>query len=259
MSKKQEQKIKHVAIIMDGNGRWAQARRHRRIWGHVKGSSVVSRIVEEASNIGVKSLTLYAFSSENFSRPIEEVKTLFLLLKKYLQKERQRLIKNEIRFKVIGDYSALPDETKNMIISLESETKNLSGMKLNFAFGYGSRKELIKSFNRFIQEHPGKSIDESELEKYLSTSDSGDVDLMIRTGGDYRISNFLLWQSAYAELFFTNTPWPEFTTDEFKMIIESVESRERRFGQVCATMQLSESQIVAKKNEEILKTSKSNE
>lgn len=224
--------IKHVAIIMDGNGRWATSRFHPRVWGHVRGSSVVSNIVQEADNLGVKALTLYAFSTENFSRPIEEVKTLFKLLKKFLLKERARIIKNQIRFKVIGDVSTLPQETQSLIQEIENESKNFNGLKLNFAFGYGSRAEIVKAVNDYIKNNPQKLISEKDLENHLYNPESGDVDLLIRTGGDFRISNFLLWQSAYAELWFTGTPWPDFTVSEFRNIIAEVRNRERRFGTI---------------------------
>ncbi len=227
--------IKHVAIIMDGNGRWAQKRFHPRVWGHIRGSSIVSQIVEEADNLGLSALTLYAFSTENFSRPLNEVKTLFRLLKKFLLKERARLIKNQIRFRVIGDTSSLPDETKILIQQLEDETKAFQGLKLSFAFGYGSRAEIVKAVNNFIQTNPQKFINEEELGTRLYHPESKDVDLIIRTGGEQRISNFLLWQSAYAELYFTQTAWPDFTPKEFAHIINEVKTRQRRFGTVEAS------------------------
>ena len=224
------EKIKHVAIIMDGNGRWAQERAHRRLWGHVRGSRVVSSIVEQASDMGLKALTLYAFSTENWSRPLPEVQALFLLLKKFLKQEEKRIIANNIRFKVIGDSSRLPVETRKMISDLEERTVNATGLKLSFAFSYGGRDELVKAINTYIEKNPGKAIDEEALSKNLMTADCGDVDLLIRTGGDQRISNFLLWQNAYAELYFTEKKWPEFSPSDFKEIVENVALRERRFG-----------------------------
>lgn len=224
--------LKHVAIIMDGNGRWATSRFHPRVWGHIRGSSVVSNIVEEADKLEIKSLTLYAFSTENFSRPLEEVKTLFKLLRKFLLKERARIVKSKIKFKVIGDITTLPLETQDLIKSIENETKNFEGLNLNFAFGYGSRSEIINSVNIFIKNNPQQLITEKILENNLYNSEAGDVDLLIRTGGDFRISNFLLWQSAYAELHFTHTPWPDFTRTEFRNIISEVRNRERRFGTI---------------------------
>ncbi len=224
--------IKHVAIIMDGNGRWANERYHPRIWGHVRGSSIVSDIVERASDLGLKALTLYAFSTENWSRPSEEVSSLFKLLKKFLIKEKKRIIANKIQFKIIGDISKLPNDTIQLINELTIETKDNSGLKLNFAFGYGSRKEIVDAVNNFISKNPGELISENILENNLYNPSAGDVDLLIRTGGDTRISNFLLWQISYAELYFTNTKWPDFTPDEFEKIMSSVSNRERRFGNI---------------------------
>lgn len=224
--------LKHVAIIMDGNGRWATSRFHPRVWGHVRGSSVVSNIVEEADGLGIKALTLYAFSTENFSRPLEEVKTLFKLLRKFLLKERPRIIKNHIKFRVIGDITTLPQETQDLIQSIEKETQDAQGLKLNFAFGYGARSEIVTAANSFIKKNPNVLMTEKDLEANLYNPAAGDVDLLIRTGGDLRISNFLLWQSAYAELYFSPTPWPDFTVTEFRNIILETKNRERRFGTI---------------------------
>lgn len=217
---------------MDGNGRWAESRFRPRVWGHVRGASIVSNIVEEADELGVEALTLYAFSTENWSRPVSEVQTLFSLLKKFLINERVRILKNKIRFRVIGDLSGLPSATKELIKNLEAETENLSGLKLTFAFGYGSRNEILHAVNKFIERNPNEKITEEGLSQQLYAPDLGEVDLLIRTGGDQRISNFLLWQIAYAELFFTQTPWPNFTRDEFREIVTKASLRERRFGNV---------------------------
>jgi undecaprenyl diphosphate synthase len=252
MSTEAKNKINHVAIIMDGNGRWAQERAHRRIWGHVRGSRIVSDIVEEAKENGVKALTLYTFSSENWSRPLDEIKTLFKLLKKYIIKEEKRIIKNRLRFKVMGDISRLPEKTRQLITDLEQKTSDMEGMKLTFAFSYGGRGEIIQAVNRFIEENPGEKITEAEMERCLLLPDIGDVDLMIRTGGDQRISNFLLWQSAYAELFFTESKWPEFTCKEFRDILDKVSGRERRFGSVDAKEKLEETVQLAEQNKVLL-------
>ncbi len=224
--------IKHVAIIMDGNGRWAKQRLRPRIWGHVRGSSVVSDIVQAADDNGIKSLTLYAFSTENWSRPKDEVFSLFKLLKKFLQKEKNRIIVNNINFKVIGDIDNLPQETISMIKEVEDLTSRATGLNLTFAFGYGGRAEIIQAFNAFSLKYPGQILKESELNQYFYRPEIGDVDLMIRTGGEKRISNFLLWQMAYAELYFTDTKWPDFTPKEFKNILQEVSKRERRFGNI---------------------------
>ncbi len=240
--------IKHVAIIMDGNGRWAGMRSHSRVWGHIRGSDVVSQIVEEADDFGLKALTLYAFSTENWSRPLTEVKVLFKLLKKFLLKERKRILKNKIQFKVIGEIDDLPDLTKKLILDLEEETKAMEGLKLTFCFGYGGRKEIVDSVNKFILSNPGKTLTEHDLQKNLYIPHMMDVDLLIRTGGDQRVSNFLLWQVAYAELFFTPTKWPDFTKREFREILESAKNRERRFGQIHAAPNLESSITQAQKN-----------
>lgn len=224
--------IKHVAIIMDGNGRWAKQRLRPRIWGHVRGSTVVSKIVQAADDAGVKALTLYAFSTENWSRPLEEVSTLFRLLKKFLSKERQRIISNNVKFKVIGEIANLPVETVKLIKEIEGQTANATGLHLTFAFSYGGRSEIIRAMNQYITVNPGQEISEKELNSLMYRPEAGDVDLMIRTGGEQRISNFLLWQMAYAELYFTPTKWPDFTPNEFKGILANVSNRERRFGNI---------------------------
>ncbi|MFN8369449.1 MAG: polyprenyl diphosphate synthase [Bacteriovoracaceae bacterium] len=246
--------IKHVAIIMDGNGRWATDKKHTRVWGHVRGSAKVSEIVEEADNLGIKALTLYAFSTENWSRPQLEVKTLFLLLKKFLKKESARIIKNNINFKVVGDYSGLPQDTQELIVNLEKTTQEFTGLKLRFAFNYGGRREIVDAVNKIINEKK-VNVTEADFDKYLYAPECGDVDLMIRTGGDSRISNFLLWQNAYAELFFTKTKWPDFTPADFRKIIEVFEGTNRRFGNVQSEIDLKTSQIKAQVNQESLSES----
>ncbi len=224
--------IKHVAIIMDGNGRWAKKRFRPRIWGHVRGSNVVSDIVEAADDLGLKALTLYAFSTENWSRPLEEVSSLFKLLKKFLQKEKARILANNIKFKVIGEIQNLPAETVSLIREVEEQSSQATGLQLTFAFNYGGRAEIIRAVNAFQIANPKKLMTEADLASLMYRPETGDVDLMIRTGGEQRISNFLLWQMAYAELFFTQTKWPDFTPNEFKQIIDHVSCRERRFGNV---------------------------
>ena len=239
-------KIKNVAIIMDGNGRWAKQRAHERVWGLIRGSSVVSNIVEAADDVGLKSLTLYAFSTENWSRPEFEVKTLFKLLKKFLLKERERIIKNQIQFKVIGDISKLPAATISLVKELEELTENFKGLKLSFAFGYGGRDEIVKAVNKLVS--AGEEVTEESISRSLFHPAIGDIDLLIRTGGDQRVSNFLLWQIAYAELYFTNTKWPEFKDCEFIKILETVECRERRFGAIEEAESLESTKCLAKTN-----------
>lgn len=244
--------LKHVAIIMDGNGRWANGRSHRRAWGHIRGSSVVSQIVEEADRLQIEALTLYAFSSENWCRPQTEIKVLFKLLHKFLIKERLRILKNNIRFRMMGDFSGIPLETRELIAQLERESTHHNGLKLTFAFGYGSRNEILGAVNRFIGLNPGKLLTEDILQSYLLVPDLGDVDLLIRTGGDVRISNFLLWQLAYAELYFSETKWPDFSVEEFRNIYESVSKRERRFGDISQSDALKKSKEKARSNKEVL-------
>ena len=222
--------IKHVAIIMDGNGRWAKQKFRPRVWGHIRGSRIVNTIVESASNQGLKALTLYAFSTENWSRPGDEVSTLFKLLKKFLLKEREQIENNGIQFKVIGDISRLDSETQKLINDVEEESKNSKGLMLSFAFSYGGRVEIVDAVNKYVKENPGKEITEEDIQRNLYRPEAGDVDLVIRTGGDKRISNFLLWEVSYAELFFTDTKWPDFTKKEFESIIEKVSGHDRRFG-----------------------------
>jgi undecaprenyl diphosphate synthase len=238
--------IKHVAIIMDGNGRWANQRMRPRVWGHVRGSGVVSDIVEAADDFGVKALTLYAFSTENWSRPNDEVGVLFKLLYKFLVKETKRLIKNKVSFRVIGDVSKLPTQTQSIIRELEEITKDFEGLKLTFCFSYGARSEMVYAVNKFIAENPGKEISHLDIEKSLMRPETGDVDLLIRTGGEQRVSNFLLWQIAYAELCFTPTKWPDFTPREFYSILSSVSKRERRFGGISSSTDKSLNRSVAK-------------
>ena len=239
-------KLKHVAIIMDGNGRWAQYRAHKRVWGHIRGSGIVSDIVERSDDLGVDALTLYAFSTENWSRPPAEVKTLFKLLRKFLLRERKRLLKNKIRFKIIGDIQRLPEETKDLVKRLEDETRDFDGLKLTFAFGYGGRGEIVDAVNSLISQ--GLEVTENTISSALLAPECKDVDLLIRTGGDQRVSNFLLWQIAYAELFFTETKWPDFTAEEFENILRQVEGVERRFGSVAESQSLQASRLMAKEN-----------
>ena len=233
---------------MDGNGRWAKQRFRPRIWGHVRGSHVVSQIVAQASVMKLQALTLYAFSTENWSRPKEEISTLFKLLYKFLLRERESIKKNNIQFKVIGDISHLDKKTQSIIAEIEDESKNADGLKLSFAFNYGGRQEIVDAINQFIRRYPGKEIDEDNIGSHLYRPEVGDVDLMIRTAGDQRISNFLLWQMSYAELYFTHTKWPDFTAKQFEEIILNVSQRERRFGSLNETGNLEQSKKLAQNN-----------
>lgn len=224
--------INHVAIIMDGNGRWAEKRNRPRLWGHVRGSHVISKIITEADSLKIKNLTLYAFSTENWSRPYIEINTLFSLLIKFLNKERSNIVKNNIKLKVVGNLSLVPNHIKELILDIHELTKENDGLNLTFAFSYGSRDEIIHGINNVLKEKDRSEITEKEFSNYLYRPEIGDVDLLIRTGGEHRISNFLLWQLAYAELYFSETMWPNFTSKEFREIINIFLTRNRRFGQV---------------------------
>lgn len=238
-------KYKNIAIIMDGNGRWANARFKPRIWGHIRGANRVSEIAEYCDSIGVRSLTLYAFSTENWSRPKEEVLFLFKLLDHFIKKESKRIISNNIRFKVIGDYSFLPEKTINRILELENKTKNSSGLILDFAFGYGGRAEIVGALNRFLKNNPDKKeINENDFNSFLLDPDVPEIDLVIRTGGDKRLSNFLLWQIAYAELAFTKVKWPDFTPKVFASLLETLSFRKRRFGSISEKEFLNTNKII---------------
>ena len=244
--------INHVAIIMDGNGRWAKERRRPRFWGHVKGSQVVSEIVSSAVEQNLHALTLYAFSTENWSRPKEEISTLFKLLEKFLKRERKNILKNNVQFKIIGDTSNLGESTKKLISDIEKESTDCTGLKLSLAFSYGGRKEIVDAVNAFIQKTPQKNITEDEISDNLYRPECGDVDLLIRTAGDQRISNFLLWQCSYAEFFFTKTKWPDFNSQEFVQILDETRCRERRFGTISKDASIDKAKSLAEKRREAI-------
>jgi undecaprenyl diphosphate synthase len=245
--------IKHVAIIMDGNGRWAKMRQRPRVWGHVKGSNNVTEIVKESAKMGLESLTLYAFSTENWSRPQDEVTNLFKLLKKFLIKERKNLIKNNIRFNVIGNYKVLDSKIVQEIETSKKLTANNTGLSLSLAINYGGRAEIIDAVNDFLKDNRAqREVTEEDINKYLYNPELKNIDLLIRTAGDQRVSNFLLWQISYAEMYFTDTKWPDFTTQEFREIIASTEARERRFGGIENTNTLEKNKYLADQNLKIL-------
>lgn len=240
----------HVAIIMDGNGRWAKNRGHLRMWGHIRGARVVSKVMEEAVNLNVKALTLYTFSTENWSRPQEEISTLFKILKKFLLIERRRIMANNVRFRVMGEYKDFPQDVLNVVNEIVRESKDNTGLKMTLALGYGSRNEIVNAVNSLIQK--GQTISEQDISNALYLPDIGDVDLMIRTGGDRRLSNFLLWQMAYAEFFFSETKWPDFSPKEFRTIIDDFASRERRFGQTDKRLSLDDVRTEAHVNRQTM-------
>jgi len=225
----------HLAIIMDGNGRWAQQRMLRRIVGHQRGAETVKMVVEQASLLGIRYLTLFAFSSENWSRPAIEVRALMTLLKKYIRQETARMMRKNIRYNVIGNRSELPDDVNQTLDWAIKETSGNTGMVLTLALSYGGRQELSMAAARLTRDVlAGKlSADDITMEVfggYLDTGGLPDPDLLIRTSGEMRISNFLLWQLAYTELYFTDINWPDFTINEFHKALADFQSRERRFG-----------------------------
>jgi len=221
--------LKNLAIIMDGNGRWAKSKGLKRTAGHEQGSEVIRDIsIYCANHPEIESVTFYAFSTENWKRPKYEVDFLMKLLKKYLQKELPTYQKNNIRFKAIGDIKAFSKPLQEMIAHIEEETKNNTSLTQVMALNYGSRYEITDAFNKLLAS--GKSqVTSDDISKAMQTPYS-DIDLLIRTSGEQRISNFLLWQLSYAELYFTDTLWPDFTSDELESIIQEFKSRTRKFG-----------------------------
>lgn len=225
----------HVAIIMDGNGRWAKRQGLARMFGHRQGVETVHRITEAAAELGISYMTLYAFSTENWNRPKEEVDALMALLVDTIAKETPTLMKNNIRLQTIGDLSRLPQITRERFVACIEETSVNTGLTLVIALSYSARWELIQAARKIATAVKEgnllvEDINEEIISGYLTTSDMPDPDLLIRTSGELRISNFLLWQLAYSELYFTNCLWPEFTTEEFYRAIVDYQSRERRFG-----------------------------
>jgi undecaprenyl diphosphate synthase len=226
---------RHLAIIMDGNGRWAQERMLKRIVGHRKGVETVKTIVEESSLLGIKYLTLFAFSSENWLRPKTEVRALMALLKAYLAKETSRMMTNNIRFAVIGDRTDLPEDVNKAVSEAIAKTSQNTGMVLTLALSYGSRQEILQAVTLLVDNVlTGKisreKISEELVSSYLYTSEIPDPDFLIRTSGEMRISNFLLWQIAYTELYFTEVNWPDFSKEEFYKALANYQARERRYG-----------------------------
>lgn len=218
----------HIAIIMDGNGRWAKMRHKPRSFGHNEGSKNVERISDYAFNNGVKTLTLYAFSSENWARPKEEVDALMRLLKIYLNKFIKKLVKNEIRLYISGDIEPFSDELKRVILDGIERTKTFTRHTLNIALNYGGRQEIVTAVNKLIASNTPVTIE--GISKNLYTAEFGDPDLIIRTGGEIRLSNFMMFQSAYSELYFTDVLWPDFNGEELQKAIDAFKNRNRRFG-----------------------------
>ena len=233
--KKLEKIPTHVAIIMDGNGRWAKKRNMPRVKGHYEGMQTVKKITKYASKLGIKYLTLYAFSTENWARPKEEVNYLMGLPEKMFTSFMPELMENNVKVEVIGVVEKLPENTRKAVEDAIEQTKNNTGLKLIFALNYGSKDEIVTAVKRIAQgaannEYKVEEIDEQLISDNLFTKDTPDPDLLIRTSGEQRISNFLLWQSAYSEFIFTKVAWPDFVEEEFYKALLEYQSRDRRFG-----------------------------
>ena len=226
---------KHTAIIMDGNGRWAEQKGMSRIFGHQNGVAAVKKIVEAANKFNIKYLTLFTFSIENWDRPQSEVDTLMSLLVETLKDEFEDIFRNNIKLNAIGELDTLPDDVRDELYSIIQSTKNNSGMTLTLALSYGGKQEIFKAVKEISDKVKNDIIsldnfDDSLINDHLYTRDLPDVDLLIRTSGEQRISNFLLWQIAYAELYFTDIYWPDFTEEDLEKAIVEYQNRERRFG-----------------------------
>lgn len=219
---------KHIAMIMDGNGRWAKERGLNRTAGHEEGAKTVRKITQYCSNIGVKYLTLYAFSTENWERPKLEVEFLMKLLERYLKNELNVYLENNIRFKAIGDLTRFSKSLQKTISETELKTSSCSGLTQVLALNYGSKNEIVRAVKKLNEQN--LEVSEENIESCLDTAGFGDVDLLIRTSGEVRLSNYLLWQNAYAEMFFTQTYWPDFNETELDDILSDFSKRERRFG-----------------------------
>lgn len=226
---------KHVAIIMDGNGRWAKLRGKDRLYGHRKGVESVRRIIKYSAKIGVKYLTLYTFSTENWNRPKNEVDGLMKLFSKLLEQEIPELYKNNVKILFTGRKNRLSKELLDRMVNAQEVTKNNTGLTLILAFDYGGRQEIVDACRevcRRLKLNQLEKLDNEEFSKYLYLPDVPDPDLVIRTSGEFRISNFLLWQTAYSEFYFTEVLWPDFDEKEFDKALEDYSKRERRFGKI---------------------------
>ena len=227
----------HVAIILDGNGRWAKKRMMPRNYGHSQGSKTVEKICEDAYNIGIKYLTVYAFSTENWRRPKEEVDTLMMLLNSYLDTSLKTSKKNNMRVRIIGDKSGLADSMRKKIEELEEASKNNTGLNFQVAINYGGRDEIVRAVKALSIDLKDETvavddIDDGVFSRYLDTGDIPDPDLLIRTSGEQRLSNFLLWQQAYTEFYFTDVLWPDFNKEELLKAVEYYSDRKRKFGAI---------------------------
>ena len=227
----------HIAVIMDGNGRWAQKKGNQRIFGHKNGVKAVRDTVEGAAELGINFLTLYAFSTENWNRPKQEVNALMSLLITTINSETDTLIKNNVRLLTIGDIDGLPKNVSAKLKDLINQTANNNGLSLILALNYSARWEIVNAVKEIIAENRQNPIDVGSInneffERYLNTKDIPDPDLLVRTSGEYRISNFLIWQMAYSELYFTEVLWPDFRRNDLYEAIVDYQKRERRFGKI---------------------------
>lgn len=227
----------HVAIIMDGNGRWAKQHHRPRTYGHAKGAKVLEETLENCDALGIRYLTVYAFSTENWARPLEEVQVIMGLFKKYLVESLSKCMKNNVRCMIIGDRSRVSPDLVDAIRNMEEETKNNTGITLTIAINYGGRDELVRAIRDISSDCISGSLNPDEITEQLisdrlDTHGIPDPDLLIRTSGEQRLSNFLLWELAYAEMYFTDTAWPDFDMKELVKAIEVYTSRDRRYGKV---------------------------
>ena len=225
----------HVAIIMDGNGRWAKKRGLPRTMGHAQGAKVVEQILEDADHMGIRYLTVYAFSTENWTRPGTEVKALMNLLRTYMKTSLAKCAKNNVRIRVIGDKTRLDPDLQDSIRTLEEATKNNTGIGFQIAINYGSRDEIARAVRKIAQKTAAgelrpEDITEETISDALDTAGIPNPDLLIRTCGEERLSNFLMWQLSYSEMYFTDTAWPDFTKEELEKAVDAYNHRERRFG-----------------------------
>ena len=225
----------HVAIIMDGNGRWAKERGMARVQGHNAGMKALKQIVKHSDILGVKNLTVYAFSTENWKRPAEEVSGIFKLLVVYVNQELKELNENNVRVRIIGDWSIIPEDSKKAVEEALELTRNNTGLNFNIAINYGGRAEIVKAaqeLSALVQDGKldPKDITEDLISSYTYTAGLPDPDVIIRTGGELRTSNFLIWQGAYSELVVTDVYWPDFTPEEYEKAIAEFQKRDRRFG-----------------------------
>ena len=225
---------RHIAIIMDGNGRWAKKRGLPRTAGHAAGAEVFRKIATYCKDIGIQYFTVYAFSTENWKRPAEEVEAIMKLLGKFLSEALWDMEKNRVKVKFLGDLSPLSEDLRTLIAETEEISKKYDGVQVNLCVNYGGRDELVRGVNEWIREHPGEEMTEAEISRRLYTRDIPDPDLIIRPSGEYRLSNFLMWQSAYTEFYFTDVLWPDFTTEDMDKAIVAYQSRDRRYGGIKA-------------------------